>query len=50
MERDQYINVKSMLHSNIVTKLLKYVNKSTKDRIITQRIVDRYRKRENKEY
>lgn len=50
MERDRYINVKSMLHSNIVTKLLKYVNKSTKDRIITQRIVDRYRKRENKEY
>lgn len=49
MERDKYINVKSMLHSNLVTKLLKYVNKSTKDRIITQRIVDRYRKRENKE-
>ena len=41
MERDQYINVKSMLHSNIVTKLLKYVNKSTKDKIITKIIVER---------
>ena len=37
--------LQSMLNSNIVSKLLKYVNKSTYDKIIAQRIVDRYKQR-----
>ena len=47
MEREEIINVKSMLHSNIITKLLKYVNIKTKEKIIAQRVVDRYRKKDD---
>ena len=39
------LTLQSMLNSNIVSKLLKYVNKTTYDKIIAQRIVDRYKQR-----
>lgn len=47
MEREDLINVKSLLHSNIVTKLLKYVNIKAKEKIIAQRVVDRFRKKDD---
>ena len=41
-------SVRSMLHSNILSKLLKYVHKPTREKIIAQRIIDRYNERKDK--
>ena len=38
---------KPICDSNIITKLLKYVNIKTKEKIIAQRVVDRYRKKDD---